>query len=174
MKPDVMIVRACVLVISAGAALMDLFMWKISNIWICIWIAAGILGAVFLFPEADLVSALLGLLFPLLLLGWLFYFRMMGGGDIKLFCTLGVWMGGTGILNGMLVSFLIGAAMAVVRLLCGKNARARFRGFFRYLAGFLSTGVRTEYEGKNDEKARVHVAVPVFLAMILWCMGVYS
>ncbi len=166
--------RLCVLLLSAGAALMDLFLWKISNLWICFWIAAGFLARIFLLPDAGLWPAVLGLLLPLLLLGWLFYFRMMGAGDIKLFCALGVWTGADSLLNGMFVSFLIAGGFAAVRMLRTKNARDRFAELFRYLSGCFRSGVRTEYNGEQAGKARMHLALPVLLAMILWCLGVYT
>ena len=165
--------QSCILLFSAGAALMDLFTWKVSNWWILIWLGAGFFYDLCVPERMKITDSLLGLLVPLVLLGWLFVLRMMGAGDIKLFCVLGIWMGPDGILNCMLVSFLVAGAMGIVMLIRRKIAKERFVFLGRYLKGLLKSGVKTDYDAAGAEKARLPIAVPVLAAVILRAVGVY-
>lgn len=167
------ITQSCILVISAGAALMDLFSWKVSNLWVYSWSAAGICFAALVPEGVNLAGSLLGLLVPLLLLGWLFWFHMMGAGDIKLFCTLGIWMGPGAVLNCMLVSFLAASVIAIVSMIIRKNARKRFAYMGNYFLRFIRSGVKTDYGAAGASQAKLPLAVPILIAVILRTVGLY-
>ena len=57
-----------------------------------------------------------GVLIPCVLLLPLFYFRMLGAGDIKVFAVLGGLTGSHGILSIMFGSFLLGAVLSLAFL----------------------------------------------------------
>ena len=61
---------------------------------------------------SSLGSWICGLLVPILILGILFIFRMLGAGDIKLLSVIGSMIGPTKILNCISYSFLIGAVIS--------------------------------------------------------------
>ena len=67
---------------------MDISSMRISNGWILCSLLAG-LGYAFFGPGGSLVEYILGILLPMGVLGWMFIFRMLGPGDIKLFCAIG-------------------------------------------------------------------------------------
>ena len=79
-------------VVSAAAMLMDLQTAKVDNGWICFSMAVGLGTQMWKKGLAGIWDFTAGSLLPVLILGGLFLFHMMGAGDIKLFCALGsVW-----------------------------------------------------------------------------------
>ena len=66
-----------------AAVLCDLDKGKIPNGLILLALAAGFGWQVSMYGAAGLLHFLGGMMLPVLLLGGLFYFRMMGAGDIK-------------------------------------------------------------------------------------------
>ena len=92
-----------------AAAWDDLRSGRISNQLIVTGLLAGFLCQVVQYKAAGIVLFLGGSLLPLLLLGMLFYFRMLGAGDIKLFCVVGGFLGAMDLLKCMLVAVVFGA-----------------------------------------------------------------
>ncbi len=88
------IIRQMLLLTIAGiAVLMDLYEMRIKNSWIICSFIAGLIYSIWPGNRHGIVQFVLGMTVPPVLLGWLFYFRMLGSGDIKLFCVLGGLMG---------------------------------------------------------------------------------
>ena len=81
-----------------AAAWDDLRSGRISNQLIVTGLLAGFLCQVVQYKAAGIVLFLGGSLLPLLLFGMLFYFRMLGAGDIKLFCVVGGFLGAKAVL----------------------------------------------------------------------------
>ena len=81
------------LTIAGIAVLMDLYEMRIKNSWIICSFIAGLTYSIWSGNRHGIVQFVLGTAVPIVLLGWLFYFRMLGTGDIKLFCVLGGLMG---------------------------------------------------------------------------------
>lgn len=161
-------------VIVAGVSVvMDIREARIDNGWIFFSICmGGILqilqgGADKLFPFAA------GTILPFVFLGILFYFRMLGPGDIKLFCALGGVMGIRDIVWCIAVSFLLGAVISVAILIFCGDIRQRFQYFFQYFQDFLHTGKVKPYYRKGMALENFHFTVPVFLSVVLYAGGVY-
>ena len=81
-----------VLTIAGVGVVMDISSMRISNGWILCSLLTGFL---FCFSRNGNgpYEFFLGVTIPAAALGWLFVFRMLGPGDIKLFCALGGIMG---------------------------------------------------------------------------------
>ena len=78
------IIRQMLLLTIAGiAVLMDLYEMRIKNSWIICSFIAGLSYSIWSGNRHGIVQYVLGTAVPLVLLGWLFYFRMLGSGDIK-------------------------------------------------------------------------------------------
>ena len=104
------IIRQMLLLTIAGiAVLMDLYEMRIKNSWIICSFIAGLSYSIWSGNRHGIVQYVLGMAVPLVLLGWLFYFRMLGSGDIKLFCVLGGLMGPYHIVWCMWYAGLAGA-----------------------------------------------------------------
>ena len=84
--------------IAGVSVIMDLYSMKVKNSWILCSLLAGAGHCFWKSGFAGLIRFVPGALVPLAILGWMFYFRMLGPGDIKVFCALGGIMGPAKIL----------------------------------------------------------------------------
>lgn len=162
------------IVTAAVALLMDLRTSRVDNGWILFSIGVGLVFKTLAGGLSALLGAFLGILFPLLLLGGLFVFRMLGPGDIKLFCALGCMLGSGAIGKCILVSLFLGACISLAILISVGAFRQRFRYFAQYIREYVSTGQKKPYY-KKDMAAleNFHFTVPVFLSVMLYAGGVY-
>lgn len=161
-------------VIVAGVSVvMDIREARIDNGWICFSMCMGFILQLLQGGAGSLIPFAAGTAVPLVLLGILFYFRMLGPGDIKLFCALGGVMGIRDIVWCIAVSFLLGAVISVAILIFCGDIRQRFQYFFRYFQEFLHTGERKPYYRKGMALENFHFTVPVFLSVVLYAGGVY-
>ena len=69
------------LTIAGIAVLMDLYEMRIKNSWIICSFIAGLIYSIWPGNRHGIVQFVLGMTVPPVLLGWLFYFRMLGSGD---------------------------------------------------------------------------------------------
>lgn len=172
------IYRVSVLSLSATAALSDIDKWRISNLNLAVWAIAGLAYELIFLGGANITGKLVGVFLPVLLLGIFFLFRMLGAGDIKLFCVLGIWMGAEDILKCMLFSFLIGAAISLINIVINKSARERLLTLVGYLANVRADSIAksqgfSDYGAKKAGRARVNVCVFAFFGVMLKLTGVY-
>lgn len=108
-----------------GASVQDIVQRRISN-WLCLMVVvAAAVAAIAIGPtlalwqNALIFAVLLGVGTPLFSVGWL------GGGDIKLFAALGLWVNFASILP-LLVSILIaGGVLAALSLAIRRGRAAR-------------------------------------------------
>lgn len=152
---------------------MDLQRTQIRNGWILWSLFAGFSLRILLDGPGGVPAFMLGAVLPLVIVGWLFYFRMLGPGDIKLFCALGGIMGPIAILKCIMVSFLIGAVLSLAILIsCGIFCQ-RFLYLLDYLNEFARTGKRKPYYKKGMAMENIHFSVPIFLSVMLYTGGIY-
>ncbi len=128
---------ACILIISAVAARDDRKFLKIPNFWLYSWCAAGILYEILFYGIKGVLSGCIGFLIPLFILGIFFINRRLGAADVKLFCTLGIWLGGEDILWCLFFSFVGGAVISLIRIFIFKTPGKTKTG----VAGFALIGV---------------------------------
>ena len=81
------------LTIAGVSVVMDLYKMRVKNSWVLCSFLAGAVTCFWQKGFAGLTRFIPGILMPLAVLGWMFYFRMLGPGDIKVFCALGGIMG---------------------------------------------------------------------------------
>lgn len=126
---------------------MDLKWWKVKNLWLLAGAAGALPYHIFCGESVGIGQGLIGMVLPVLILGWLYLIKKMGAGDIKMFCVIGLYMGGEKVLIFMLASMLGGAVY--------------------YL--FLSVSARsfTAVLGR-----RIHVAVCAFFAAVCQAFGI--
>ena len=102
---------------------MDLYQMKIKNSWILFSMLIGFGYDLWRGGWNGTAFFISGTGIPLVVLGWLFYFRMLGSGDIKLFCVLGGIMGPVHILWCIWYAFLTGGLLSLaILILCGGSA----------------------------------------------------
>lgn len=162
-----------VLIISGTAVFMDFLMEKVVNSFICAGLMIGLLLQIRMWQAKGIVAYFMGILVPFVLLLPLFYFRMLGAGDIKLFCVLGGILGWESIVKVMVCSFFLGAVLSLAFLISCGNLKERCIYFFHYLYQYVITKEERPYMQKGKQVENIHFTVPVFLGIMLYAGGFY-
>lgn len=159
---------------------MDLAREKVDNHFILFGLLLGFLYQVCTCGLRGFVIFVVGIGIPVLFLYILFFFRMLGSGDIKLFSVLGGFIGPYSIAKCIFVSFICGAVISViVMLLCG-NFISRLKYFTNYMNKLLVTENLWSSEevipyyrpGKRMEN--IHFTVPILMSMVIYAGGLLS
>ena len=161
------------LTIAGVAVIMDLYKMRVKNSWILCSLLAGAGTCLWQKGFAGLIKFVPGMLMPLVVLGWLFYFRMLGPGDIKIFCALGGIMGPAKILWCIWFSFLCGAGISLAVLFCCGGIWQRMAYLAAYLMEYLRTGSTKPYYRRESTLENIHFTVPIFMSVMLYTGGLY-
>lgn len=165
--------RFLVLLTAAVAMFMDMQQDKVKNFWIvAAWICAGVFH-VFREGLEGVEFFLMGGALPLLLLGWLFFFGMLGAGDIKLLSALGSLMGSTAVVKCIAASLLFGGILSAALLWDMGDACERGRYFINYVHKVQRTGKVTPYRKPGKHPENLHFTVPVFMAAACYAGGLF-
>jgi prepilin peptidase CpaA len=157
--------------IAVAAVLFDLKSGKIPNGLIftgLLWGAAyqlitrGIMGGILFLGGAAL---------PVLLLGILYYFRMMGAGDIKLFCVTGGFLGPAACLSCMAAAILIGGVISLAIMLYHRNLGQRLLFFSDYIYHYSKEKQWSSYLEKTSSADRFYFSVPILLGILSYLGG---
>lgn len=178
-KKTLSLQQCLVLTAATGAVWMDLRTEEIENGWIVtIWIA-GLLTGWSDRGVPGILFWLAGITVPLLGLFWLFLFRMLGAGDIKLFSALGGILGPAAIVKCICLSFIFGAILSIgILVICG-NIRQRLFKLTTYIRNITGmklqrrTSVPVPYRSGKHRMEYIHFSVPILLSVLLWLGGVY-
>lgn len=166
--------RMVVLGIATIALIMDLKYFRVSNEWILLSIFLGTIMNVAQSGFAGLLQSLQGFFVPVLILFGLFYFHMIGTGDIKLFGAIGIFIGPVRILYCMVYAFLFGAMLSAVILLYTGNLYERMRYLFRYIMHVYRTKEVKPYMKKGIQRPEnFHFTVPILMSVMLYTGGFY-
>ena len=152
---------------------MDLTRKKIPNRLILAGYLSGLTFYIRICGIAGLIIFLAGILLPLLLLWTLYYFRMIGAGDIKLLSALGGLLGPTAGFYCILYSFLIGGCISAILIFHRRNLRHRLNYFFAYFREYSTTGTWKPYLDKTEKSSHLYLSVPVFFSILCHIGGVY-
>ena len=171
--------QCLVLTAASGAVLMDLKTGKIANGWIVILWLAGLITEGLSRGGPGIATFLTGAFLPVLTLFWLFFFRMIGAGDIKLLSALGGFLGPAAILTCIWLSFLFGAILSLgILIICG-NIRQRLLKFTTYFKHYIlpklqgKAVVPVPYRDGKWGMECIHFSVPILLSVLLWLGGFY-
>ncbi len=166
-------IRWMVVLYALAAMIMDLKGNRISNRFLLTGWAAGALLSCSQIWQNTIWQYLTGAALPVVLLFVLFYYRMLGAGDIKLLSVLGGVMGIRASLYLVVWSFLIGGLLATGVLTVRRIWAKRFRFFIRYVQNYRTAGIRIPYRPRIQGKENLHFAISVFAAVLLWKGGVF-
>ena len=156
------------------AAGMDLQTDKIDNRWILAGLMLGTLLRVYQYGWMGFMTALVGVLSPLLFLGCFFVFRMIGAGDIKLFCVLGAFMGGDRILWGIFYAMLVGSGVSFLIMMTNGMIQERLSYFRQYILELYRTHKITPYrKGGTERPENFHFSIPILCSVLLYLGGIY-
>lgn len=124
----------------------------------------GVVGVLWLFG---------GMAAPAVLMAGLYYFRMIGAGDVKLFCALGSLLGIPGIFFCMLYALFLGGIFSALLMLKRKNTGKRIHYFIDYIRRMQDTGRWEPYRKKKNKDGEFYFSIPVLLSVLLGIGGIY-
>ncbi|MDO4519038.1 MAG: prepilin peptidase [Eubacteriales bacterium] len=164
----------CILIVATNALVMDLWNSRICNWWILISAAIGILLNLSEKGTQGLLDSFTGAALPFILLFGLFFFHLLGTGDIKLFCVLGILQGTEKILYCIGYSFLFGAILAFVIILYTGSVCQRLSYMLEYFRDYFRSGARKSYVIKDmNRMENFHFTVPIMMSVMLYAGGVF-
>lgn len=135
------------------ASVSDFRTYKISNSINYFFILLGTLSNLVFYGLRGLRSSVGGIIVPLIVLLLLYALRMLGAGDIKLFCAIGAIAGVKFVLYSIAFSVISGGIIALAIMLFRKNAVKRFAYFTTYLKSCLLSAAilpYSDFEDKSD------------------------
>lgn len=151
----------------------DLHTEKIPNSGIVSFWVTGLLYQIAVNGWQGILTFIAGAAVPVIALLLLFVFRMLGSGDIKLLSALGGVMGPLLILKCIFCSFVIGAGISLFILIMAGILFERLRYFTNYFRNYLSTKTIVPYRITGKRLEHIHFSVPVLLAVMLHTGGIY-
>ena len=160
------------LLITEAAVLYDLRSGRIPNGLILAGLGLGMIYQCCAAGAVGFVLCVGGMTLPLILLGFLYYFRMIGAGDIKLFCVLGGFMGPGMCFQCIVRAILAGGAISLVILLYHRNLYERVFHLIEYVSEYLETGVWRPYLSDVEEQDRFCFSVPVLFSILCYIGGI--
>ncbi len=165
-----MLVRYIILAFLLTAAVFqDMRSYKVRNITAASGAAAGLLVNLILDGPKGLLLSIIAAFIPFILLIALFALKMLGAGDIKLFCAVGAIMGVRFILIAMVISFLSGGIIAIFLMLIRSNSLQRLRHLAEYLKTCFFTQsfhTYTDFNNKNDG-SKFHFSIAIASGCII-------
>lgn len=160
-------------VFSTAAFAMDLRSQKVANAWI---LAGWVWGWLLQYAAegwSGIWQFFLGAGTPIFCLFALFYFRMLGAGDIKLLSVLGGLLGGQAALRLIILSFFFGGILSLGLLVSGKTLLLRLRYFTDYFKTYVENRERRPYRKTGERAEHFHFTLPVLLGVFLYVGGIF-
>ena len=161
-----------------AAAVFDFYGGKIPNILV----AAGCCyGMVRLLYGQNVLNALPGIIFPVIVLFPLYKIGTIGAGDIKLLSMLGFYFNFMETMFCIFLSFVLGAVISIISFIRYENFFERMTYLFSYLKECFYMGHFRYYyldsKGKQishltEDKSKIHLAIPIFFSVLLHVGGV--
>ncbi len=133
------------------ALISDIRTYKIKNRLVGIFIIIGIATNVGLQGKQGIGFSFIGIISPVVILFLLYYLKMLGAGDIKLFSAIGAVMGVRFVVYAMAYSFLAGGIIALFIMLMRKNVMIRFKYFVQYIKACILSGLLLPYSDLKNK-----------------------
>ena len=149
---------------------MDLFRGRIYNWFTFPALISGVAVSFIQFGFSGLGVSLAAVVLGFVLYGWMFWFRIMGGGDIKLLMALGAWGGVKFVAETAILGVALGGVMALILLIFSGRIIDFLKRMYRF---FLTLIVKElEFEApKIDRKFTMPYGIPIAAAAIWIALG---
>ena len=161
----------CLLAMELTAVCCDLRSRRIPNPLIAAGLLLGVSWQWSAKGPPGLLEFTLGALLPLILLGVLHYFRMLGAGDVKLLVAVGGVLGPAGSLKCIWLSFLIAAVFSIAVLIKHRILIRRLKYFFQYIQNYFQTKTWIPYIEQTENPAYIHFSIFIFLSTLFILKG---
>ena len=156
-----------VLIAYLGVAVsFDLKDRRIPNVLIAAGLIAGLLYSMTVRGQESIGFVLGNMLFPILLLYFLFLIHVLGAGDIKLFVVMSLFSDTKHLLVLIVVSFLVGGIFALVKLLTERRLVYRISVFSGYVSSCIKNRQIAPYT-KTESSDLMHFSAAIFAAYII-------
>ena len=165
--------KAGMLTIALTACLWDMKTGRIPNKLIAAGLTASLCWRVAGAGVWGILFWLGGAAFPLASLGVLFYFRMLGAGDIKLLAVMGGFLGVRGSFRCVAWAIAAGGGLSILLMLGRRNLRSRIRCFLDFCRTVASERIWRGYDQGNLEGGTFHFSIPILISVLLYVGGVY-
>jgi prepilin peptidase CpaA len=162
-QTDIPTLAICILAVLAAAS--DLAFGRIFNGLTVSFGVAAIIYAGMNHGLSGVGASLLGILVGFLLYSWMFWLRVLGGGDVKLLMAFGAWGGTRYTLDVALLGIMLGGVMAVFWL----AMKGKFGGFVRKAQRFIMSLVVRELEVEKfeiDRRITMPFGIPISIAAV--------
>jgi prepilin peptidase CpaA len=160
-----LIPTVAILTLAIIASITDLTTGRIFN-WLTFTMA--LVALVFSLIEHGLSGVLTPIIamgVGLLCYGWMFWFGMLGGGDVKLLMAFGAWGDSSFVLEVALLGIMLGGVMAFLMLLF----KGKLKNFILRLRRFMFSLMVSEMEFetfKIDHKLTMPFGIPISVAAV--------
>ena len=158
--------------ISLTAVLTDIRMKRIPNQLIGLGFCLALIYQISQWGILGVVLFLGGAGFPVLLLWGLYYFRMLGAGDLKLFAVLGGFLGSGRMLPCMGLAFLTGGIWALGLMLLRGNFKSRFLYFWNYVRAYYESRQWRPYRQEEQTDGEFCFTIPIFVSVLCVIGGI--
>lgn len=154
----------------------DIKQYKIKNKMILTFIIVGLGTNIYYSGLVGAKDSIEGMLIPFFVLILIFAARMLGAGDIKLFCAMGSIMGVNYIVNNMIYTLLCGGVITLVLMLRRGILIKRLKYAFAYFFNFIFQKSIVPYADfsslSEKEKFRFTYAIAVGV-IVQWLVKYY-
>ena len=162
-KIEIPTLAICLLALLASGS--DIAFVRIFN-----WLTAGMALIAIIYASVEngfpgVGSALLGILAGLVLYGWMFWIRVLGGGDVKLLMAFGAWGGARYALDVALLGVFLGGAMALLILVVKGKAGDFARRAYRFFISLMVRELELE-KFQVDRKSTMPFGIPISIAAV--------
>lgn len=151
---------------------MDLHRQKVANVWILAGWVWGLYLQYAAMEWGGILPFFIGSSIPIFCLFPLFYFRMLGAGDIKLLSVLGGLLGGRAVLRLIFLSFFFGGILSLGLLVSSGTLIFRLRYFADYFKIYVKSRERRPYRQIGEREENFHFTLPVLLGVFLYVGGI--
>lgn len=159
--------------IAGSAVLADLRSGRIPNGLILTGILFGAAYQIFANGAMGMVLFMGGCLLPVILFSWVYYFRMIGAGDIKLLCMVGSFIGPLDCFYCIVAAILFGGVISLAVMLHHHNLCQRLFCFSEYIRDYSSEKQWKPYLTRAGSDARFCFSIPVMLGVLCYIGGIF-
>ncbi|MCI9546233.1 MAG: peptidase A24 [Lachnospiraceae bacterium] len=152
---------------------MDLHRHMVSNVWILFGWVWGLSVQYIMHGWGGVAQFLIGAVIPILWLFPLFYFRMLGPGDIKLLSVLGGLLESRAVIQLIILSFFLGGILSLGILIVSGTFLFRLRYFVDYFRECIKSKERRPYYKTGQQEENIHFTLPILLGVFLYVGGIY-
>lgn len=170
MKEIQMISLVCIV---GTAMLCDLRSERIPNGLIATGLLWGAAYQIFENGAMGIVLFFGGVFLPAIIFGGIYYFRMIGAGDIKLLCMVGGFVGPLDCFSCITTAILFGGLISLAIMLRYHNLCQRLICFSEYINNYSKEKQWKPYLADTGENARFCFSIPVMFGVLCYVGGIF-